>query len=345
MSYHTERDRKTLSSLDRIKATLPPFCNRFFLGLSQITTPLTRLNYAYDLRTFFQFLRTQIDIFVEKTMSDFDISDMENITPFQIELYADYLSHFSDTTGEIHNNNERGKMRKLSTLRTFFAYFFKKEELTKNILPNVALPKIHEKPIVRLDLDEVEHLLDVTDEGYRLSSTQLRYHHKTALRDMTILVFFLTTGVRISELVGLNIGDINQENSSFRITRKGGSQTILFAPEELQKQLALYLKNEPTDRNSPLFKSLQGKRISVRAVQNLVKKYALISTPLKNITPHKLRSTFGTNLYRETQDIYVVADVLGHKDVNTTKKHYAAIGEDVRRAAAAKVKLRKEVSD
>lgn len=340
MSYHAERDRKTLDLLEEIKGTLPPFCRRFFLGVGQTTTPLTRLNYAYDLRTFFNFLRAQVDIFIEKGIQDFTMSDMELITTFHIELFAEYLSHFKDAHGEVHNNHEQSKMRKLSTLRTFFAYFFKKEELQKNVLPNVALPKIHEKPITRLDFDEIERLLTIADDGSQLSPTQLRYHHKTALRDTTILIFFLSTGVRISELVGLNVEDINLDNGSFKVTRKGGAQTILFAPEELQEQLELYLQSEPHEKNGPLFRSLQNKRISVRAVQNLVKKYAQLTTPLKNISPHKLRSTFGTNLYRETQDIYVVADVLGHKDVNTTKKHYAAISEDVRRAAATKVKLR-----
>ena len=89
-----------------------------------------------------------------------------------------------------------------------------------------------------------------------------------------------------------------------------------------------------------VFLSLQRKRITPRAVENLVKKYSQAVTPLKKISPHKLRSTYGTNLYRETQDIYIVADVLGHKDVNTTKKHYAAISEDIRRNASTKVKLR-----
>ena len=90
------------------------------------------------------------------------------------------------------------------------------------------------------------------------------------------------------------------------------------------------------------FVSLQKKRISTRAVQNIVKKYAQIAVPLKNITPHKLRSTYGTNLYRETGDIYLVADVLGHKDVNTTRKHYAQIEDDRRRMAAKYVHLREE---
>ena len=91
-----------------------------------------------------------------------------------------------------------------------------------------------------------------------------------------------------------------------------------------------------------LFVSLQNKRMGVRTVEKLVKKYASYATPLKHITPHKLRSTYGTNLYRETNDIYVVASVLGHKDVNTTRKHYAAMTEDIRREAATKVKLRKD---
>ena len=86
------------------------------------------------------------------------------------------------------------------------------------------------------------------------------------------------------------------------------------------------------------------KRINVRSVENLVKKYAKIVTPLKKITPHKLRSTFGTNLYQETKDIYVVAEVLGHKDINTTRKHYAAMSDTRRRQAAGKVVLREAAS-
>ena len=96
----------------------------------------------------------------------------------------------------------------------------------------------------------------------------------------------------------------------------------------------------PIDQNEKaMFLSLQNRRICTRAVENIVRKFAYESTPLKKITPHKLRSTFGTNLYRETNDIYIVADVLGHRDVNTTRKHYAAITEDHRRSVADAVKL------
>ena len=84
-------------------------------------------------------------------------------------------------------------------------------------------------------------------------------------------------------------------------------------------------------------------RISVRAVEIIVKKYAAEVTPLKKITPHKLRSTYGTALYRSTKDIYVVAEVLGHKDINTTKKHYAAISEDIKKEAAGKVRFKPDI--
>lgn len=91
-----------------------------------------------------------------------------------------------------------------------------------------------------------------------------------------------------------------------------------------------------------LFLSMQKKRITPRAVENILDKYIKIAVPLKKITPHKLRSTFGTNLYKETNDIYLVADVLGHKDVNTTRRHYAAIEQDRRRLAAKATKLRED---
>ena len=129
------------------------------------------------------------------------------------------------------------------------------------------------------------------------------------------------------------------------VTRKGGNKAILYFSDEVADALARYLAFKETDKNTPLnehalFLSLQMKRISVRAVEQLVKKYSRIVTPLKKISPHKLRSTYGTELYRETGDIYVVADVLGHKDVNTTKKHYAAISDDINRDAARRVILR-----
>ena len=129
------------------------------------------------------------------------------------------------------------------------------------------------------------------------------------------------------------------------MTRKGGNQVILYMPEEIIEPISNYydirIHDESIDENEhALFISLQKKRMSIRSIENMVKKYAQVAAPLKKrISPHKLRSTFGTNLYNETGDIYLVADVLGHSDINTTRKHYAAMNENRRRYAATKVRI------
>jgi site-specific recombinase XerD len=147
--------------------------------------------------------------------------------------------------------------------------------------------------------------------------------------------------------VGINISHINFDVNGVRIVRKGGSETIVYFGDEVMDALELYLAERlnieaEAGSEDALFLSMQRRRITDRAVQNLVKKYAVLVTNLKNISPHKLRSTFGTELYRETGDIYLVADVLGHSDVNTTRKHYAEMNEENKRRAARSVKLRRE---
>ena len=137
-------------------------------------------------------------------------------------------------------------------------------------------------------------------------------------------------------------------NNGIKVVRKGGSEMIVYFGEEVAQALKNYMNGSrkrviPQEgHEQALFYSTQRRRIGVGAVENLVKKYARYVTPLKKITPHKLRSTYGTTLYQETGDIYLVADVLGHKDVNTTRKHYAAQDENRRRMAAKAVKLRED---
>ena len=160
-----------------------------------------------------------------------------------------------------------------------------------------------------------------------------------------MLSLFLGTGIRVSECVGMNIGDVDLENNAFIVTRKGGNQVVLYFPPEVAEPLAEYMEErmrmEPLPgHESALFLSLQNRRITQRAVQNLVKKYAAVAAPLKSrISPHKLRSTYATNLYHETGDIYLVADVLGHTSVDTTRKHYADMTDARRRMAAEHVQV------
>ena len=219
------------------------------------------------------------------------------------------------------------------------------------------MPKLHDKPIIRLESDEVERLIDTVACGDMLSDRERSYNSVTRERDLAIMYIFLGTGIRVSELVGLNRKDIDFENASLVVTRKGGNRSILYMPAETMDALRTYLDwldeqiSDDTEfarkikDPDALFYSLQGMRIGVRTVEKLVKKYASPAAPLKKITPHKLRSTYATNLYRETEDIYVVADVLGHSDINTTKKHYAEMSEEHKKRAAEVTRINRRDND
>lgn len=343
-TYDSVQYKERSAQLKRMIAELPPFCAEFFRGIENETLIRTRIAYAGDLKNFFVFLIKEAGCEAENIKS-LSLADIDRVSVTDIEIYLSYVSMYTDGEDREKINQERAKARKLSSLRALFKYFYKKEKLTHNAPSLVDLPTIRDKAIIRLEPNEVANLLDVVQNGEGLTDKQKAYHKKTQSRDLAILTLFLGTGIRISELVGIDLDDINFSSNEFSIIRKGGKQDILVFGDEAREALLQYMLEREKIQTAPghedaLFLSLQRTRITVRAVENLVEKYAKIAVPLKKISPHKLRSTYGTNLYRETGDIYLVADVLGHKDVNTTRKHYAAVSEDRRRLAAKVVKLR-----
>ncbi len=344
-SYYEERDLSCIKRAEEIIDQLPYYVSDFFVGVEPRTSSLTRLNYAYDLRVFYSFLNKKV--FKNKEICDIELSDLAKLDSTDFEYFLSYLSRY-EINGKLERCTETGKARKLSTLRAFYKYFFNKNMLPANTPSKVAMPKIHEKEIIRLEsndkVDEIGDMLYVVRSGSGLTKKQKAFHLATSTRDTAIVTLFLGTGIRISELVGLNIEDFDFKSNSFVVTRKGGNRAVLYYNDEVLEVLTDYYNQRTSDKKIPssenaFFLSLQNKRISTRTVQELVKKYAQIISPLKKITPHKLRSTFGTNLYRQTGDIYVVADCLGHKDVNTTKRHYAAITEDIRKKAGLSLNI------
>lgn len=345
-AYHEQVNIKNEIQLRSQLETLPEFCKEYFIGMEQRTSSRTRIAYAYDLGIFFHYLKDQNPYFGKMDFSKWKVSDLDYITPTDIEEYLSYLKYY-EKDGKDFTNDERGIARKLACLRSFYNYFFRKELIEKNPASLVQMPKRHDKAIIRFDIDEVVHFLDEVEDGTKLTEKQKKFHEKTKKRDLAMMTLLLGTGIRVSECVGLNIDDVDFNNNGIKIHRKGGTETIVYFGDEVRTALLSYLEERksmiPNEGSSEaVFISMQNRRISVRAVENLVKKYARLVTTLKNITPHKLRSTYGTNLYKETGDIYLVADVLGHKDVNTTKKHYAALEDERRRTAAKAVHLRKE---
>ena len=349
MTYVEERDIQYLNKLrQEILPCLPSFCRDYFVGVGMRTTALTRYNYGTDLKMFFDYLCGEGYVFTGISPAELTLDDLKKLSKRDVERFLDYVdSYYNDNKEKYIKNKDCAKARKLSAVRSLFAYLYRSDMLPENVTLKVDVPKIREKEIVRLEDDEVVGVFDELIEKNTFSSDRKNAYNNnnTKIRDNAIITMLLSTGIRVSELVGLDLNDLDFENKSFTVTRKGEKRSILYFSDDLIAVLQEYLaarseqleKHKVEDPPSALFLSLQDKRISVRAVEILVKKYAAEVTPLKKITPHKLRSTYGTALYRATQDIYVVAEVLGHKDINTTKKHYAAISEDIKKSAVDKV--------
>jgi integrase/recombinase XerC len=347
LPYYEQKDIENIQKLRTMLKELPPFCTEYFRGIEPRTSTRTRIAYAYDLSVFFDFLKKENPVFSKMDRMDFRLEHLDQLTVTDLEEYMEYLKYrFNENNKEVINK-ERGIMRKISSLKSFYNYFFRVEKIKTNPAALVRLPKLHDKEIIRLDIDEVAMLLDEVEQGESLTDRQKAYHDRTKVRDLALLTLLLGTGIRVSECVGLDIHDVDFKNGGIHIHRKGGKEVTVYFGAEVEDALNDYLAErqridpEPGSENA-LFLSMQRKRMNVRSVENLVKKYAKIVTPLKKITPHKLRSTYGTNLYRETGDIYLVADVLGHSDVNTTKKHYAALEDERRRSARNAVRLREK---
>ncbi|SEF43102.1 integrase/recombinase XerC [Eubacterium ruminantium] len=346
VSYAKELSKKQIIRLREITAELPPYVNLFLRSIEETTQPRTRIAYAYDIKYFFEYLHEENPYLKGKSIREISFDDLNKLTALDFEEYMSFITLYV-RDGREYTNDARSKKRKLCALRVFFAYLYKHDMIKENVTVKVNMPKIRDKAIIRMDANETADFLDHVEYGIGLTKNQQRFHEKLKGRDLAVLTLMLSTGIRVSELVGLNLNDIDFNNMRIKVTRKGGNEAFVFFSDEAGEAVQEYLeerkKINPVDgHEDALFLSSQRKRLGVRSVELLVKKYALTATPQKHITPHKLRSTYGTALYQETGDIYLVADVLGHKDVNTTRKHYADMDENKKRANRNAVKLRED---
>lgn len=345
-TYYQNKNAHNVNKLRELLNEFPRFAKDFFRGIEQTSSTNTRIGYAYDIRTFFRFLLAA-NPSLDGDISKITLETLNSLEPVDIEEYLEYLKLYT-YDGKTYSNDERGIHRKLSSLRKFFLYYQKRERLTNNPTTVVDMPKLHDREIIRLDSGEVAELLDLVENaGNSLTGRKKSFYEKNKLRNIAIFTLFLGTGIRVSECVGLDIEDIDFRENRIRIMRKGGKEEYVYFGEEVKDALKNYIEitreqiNPLPGHEHALFYSIQRRRISVQAIENLVAEYAGQITNFKHITPHKLRSTYGTSLYRETGDIYLVAEVLGHNDVNTTRKHYAALDDDKKRSAATAVTLRK----
>lgn len=243
ITYREQEKIENTVKLREFLTELPPYVKDYFRAKEPTTSDKTRLSYAYDLRVFFRFLQLTNPALKEKSMADISVQDLSLLEPVDFEEFEEYLKAYKTTDNRLETNSRTGIARKMSCLRSFYDYLCKRQLLQTNPVRLVDMPKIKEKAIIQLDPDEVANLLDhIENYGKQLTGVQLYHYNKQKCRDIAIITLLLGTGVRVSELVGLNIGDVDFKNNGIRILRKGGNEMIVYFGTEVEQALQDYLE-------------------------------------------------------------------------------------------------------
>lgn len=334
------RQQTDLQYQDKTKqalSKLPDYVKTYIRAIHYTAAPRTCYEYVKDIAQYMQWVESithtpiTLDILAAQTRQDF-------------EEYLEHLEHYVSPSGQQRTNSRTSLKRKVASLRKFFAWLFSEEYIPSDETRKLQLPKIAKKEIIYLDNQEITTLLDNVETGSQLTGKQIAHHKRQSIRDMAIITLMLSTGIRVSECTELDVQDIDMNNKCIHITRKGGTQTSVYFSDEIVPYLQAYYDNRINRQDVPstekaFFLSSRKTRCNQRTIEILVQKYALSAIPGKHITPHKLRSTFATQLYQTTGDIYLVAETLGHHDVTTTKNHYAQITDTRKRDNRNKVQL------
>lgn len=338
-SYKKEKEIKQEQQLRQILDRLPPFCTDYFnycLG-TKGNSIQTMLQYANNLVVFFQYLLVSNPSF--PSVKSIRLDDLNRLTPKDIQEFMFYLRNYESTEGEVITNSPKSRSNKLSALRSFFQYYFAFGGMDSNPAKMIDSPKSKGKRLANLEKDELDELLDSAETGSGLTTKQQLFAKNTYMRDSAIIAVLSGTGIRVSELVGINLEDIDWKNRCIRVIRKGGKEDVVYFGQEVERYLSDYIEYErktDNDGEHALFLSsrhgIHG-RLSVRSVERLVKKYGQSSVTSKKVTPHTLRRTFGTGYYNDTGDIYLTADALGHKNVQVTAEHYSSISDERKKNA------------
>ena len=342
--YVNELKLKMLEDADRIIDTLPDFSKRFFLHLKQKgNSPRTILQYAYDLRLFFAFLRGSAGFTNNESFDAMTASEM--LDKLDLEDIQEYISTLE--TYEVKNGDQVKKKlsspaaqaRRLSSLRSMYRYFFRIGAIQKNMVDLIDLPKMPDKVVMPLEKEQIQRVIEAVDDTSDMSNLEKIRHSRIVDRDKAILITLLGTGIRVSELCGIDYTDIDYHNGTIMITRKGGDEDIVSFGSEVEDALLTYQDGAymflSAKNDCPaFFLSMQRKRLTPRSVEMLVKKYGEKAGINFKITPHTMRRTFATHLYEQTGDIRLTADALHHSSVDTTAKHYAKASVEKKRKAA-----------
>ncbi len=342
--YKEQTDIKNKAKIKEYVTELPAYASAYMRSISQRTSTTTQLGYIIDIRSFFLWLKDKNPVLKEVPLPDISETVLGQLTAQDFEDYLIDMDTYS-VAGVEHLTQNETKRRRLAAVKGLFKYLYKTGDLDKNVTELVATPKLGTKRKGNLDVDEVSAILDNIDVPTAYSKHQKAYKDRDALRDKTIIILLLGTGIRVSECVGINVSDVNTDKARIKVFRKEGKEEYVYYGDEVETILLPYLEYRQSltpqaGHEDALFISDRGTRISTQTARRIVSR-ASAGVSDKTVTPHMLRRTYGTNLYRETGDIYAVAECLGHKDITTTKEHYVNDSDDTKKRYRNAVSYRK----
>ncbi len=271
-----------------------------YLEIEKGRSPRTIKSYSFFLNRFAEFAHSP---------------SPTSITPQMVRQYKLYLNRYRDEHG--HELSKSTQNRHLVALRSFLSYLAQQEEMNVLSKDRVELIDEGDRKVKVLEESSLQAFLNVPDTKTR-----------TGMRDRAILELLFSTGLRVSELVSLDVADLNFKTREVSVMGKGRKVRVVFVSDSASGAVQSYLATRE-DEFKPLFirykggeaKDPEGKdlRLSVRSIERLVKKYALLAGIAVDPTPHTLRHTFATDLLRRGADIRAVQELLGHKDISTTQ--------------------------
>ena len=320
---------------EKIEKQLPKFMRGYFSYLKSNVLPATRLAYLHDLLFFMKYLISETDLTEAEETDKIKLSEFDEVQAVDVNMFIDYCRRYkveTDDTVYMYENSNKSLARKKSSLSVMFKQLYRDGLLSKNITDGfdpIRVPKPGEREIKALQDDEVMIMLDAVSTGVGLTEHERSYWQKTKKRDKAILMFFLTYGLRLSELQQLNLSSFNFKRGEFIVYRKRGKESVMPLNKSVTAVLNDYIDNErpkgadlSDESKDALFLSLQGKRMTDRQIRELVKKYtsiALSTSRRAGYSPHKLRATAATSLIGRGNSIFDVAALLDHEQVTTTQ--------------------------
>lgn len=330
-----QKENEIYLECEKIEKQLPKFMRGYFSYLKGNVLPATRLAYLHDLLFFMKYLISETDLTEAEKTDKIKLSELDEVQAVDINMFIDYCRRYkveTDDTVYMYENSNKSLARKKSSLSVMFKQLYRDGLLSKNITDGfdpIRVPKPGEREIKALQDDEVMIMLDAVSTGVGLTEHERSYWQKTKKRDKAILMFFLTYGLRLSELQQLNLSSFNFKRGEFIVYRKRGKESVMPLNKSVTAVLNDYIDNErpkgadlSDESKDALFLSLQGKRMTDRQIRELVKKYtsiALSTSRRAGYSPHKLRATAATSLIGRGNSIFDVAALLDHEQVTTTQ--------------------------